>query len=481
MKRILAIAVFGIFLLAGTLAGCNKGNVVPQLEIPEREDTTEDMLRDSVYIYTYLLYLWQESLPMEFQTRRYPSAESLLGALKGYARNPQGDALDRFSFLDRSGTIDEEIQQGLAGSFGFDVRYNNETDLYVKKVDPQSPAAEAGLTRGWQILDINGNTNLSQSSMEQDNFSFLFGALDEQTISLRLRTPDGDEVARTLSRGSYRIQPILDSRVFDLGSKKVGYFAFDSFVSTSDLVGNPTYVRTQLNQLISQFEQVGVDELIVDLRYNGGGAVITADYLTNMLAPASIGNGLMYSYTFNQTLQDAGWDAVFAPEYFNKTNSLDLDRIYFLVTWSTASASELLINNLRPHMDVKLIGENATYGKPVGYFAWDVMGVDLYAVSFQTFNSVGYGDYFDGIPVNKVAFEDLTRDFGDPEESLIAEALHYARQGTFRPAATALQMGPAQIRGGRSLQLNRSLDNQAMKGMFDFRKGSLPIQKPASR
>lgn len=474
MRRFLTVALFGAFLLASTVAGCNKKNIVPDVQVPEKAESTEDLLRDSVYIYTYLLYLWQESLPIEFQTRRYPSAEGVLEALKGFARDPQGNAYDRFSFLDRSGTIDAEIQQGLAGSFGFDVRYNNETDLYVKKVDPESPAAAAGLARGWRILDINGNANLSQSSMEQDNFTFLFGALDAQTISLRLRKPDGEEVTRTLNRGSYRIQPILNSRIFDTGSKRVGYFAFDSFVSTSDLAGNPTYVRTQLNQLLGQFEDAGVDELIVDLRYNGGGAVITAEYLSNMLAPASVGNGLMYDYAYNQTLAQAGWSDVFVPENFNKTNGLDLSRIYFLVTWSTASASELLINNLRPHIDIKLIGEEATYGKPVGYFAWDVMGVDLYAVSFQTFNSTGFGDYFDGIPVDKVAYEDLTRDFGDPQENLIAEALHYASQGAFRPPAAALQMGPAQSRQARLPQLNRALDGQGRKEMFDFRRGNLP-------
>lgn len=474
MRRFLTIALFGAFLLAGALASCEKKNIVPEVEVPERADSAEDLLRDSVYMYTYLLYLWQESLPVQFQTRRYPSAEGVLEALKGFARDPQGNAYDRFSFLDRSGTIDAEIQQGLAGSFGFDVRYDNETDLYVKKVDPESPAASAGLARAWQILEINGNANLSQSSMEQDNFTFLFSALDAQSISLLLRTPDGQVLTRNINRGSYRIQPILNSRVFDVGSKRVGYFAFDSFVSTSDLAGSPTYVRNQLNQLLGQFETAGVDELIVDLRYNGGGAVITAEYLSNMLAPASVGTGLMYNYSYNQTLQQAGWNQVFVPEYFNKTNALDVDRIYFLVTGSTASASELLINNLRPHMEVKLIGENATYGKPVGYFAWDVMGVDLYAVSFQTFNSTGFGDYFDGMPVDKLAYDDLTRDFGDAEEDLIAEALYYARHGSFLPAAAAFRMGPAPSREASLPQLNRTLDERGTKDMFDFRRGNQP-------
>lgn len=465
-------------LFCGAMAGCTRETIMPVPERPVRGETDEDLLKDSVYVYTYTFYLWQDELPSSFPTRSYTSAEAVLETLKTYATDAQGDPYDRFSFLDRTGTIDAEIQQGMTGSFGLDVRYNNDTDLYVKKVDGDSPADAAGIKRGWQILEINGNSNLALANLEQDNFAFLFDALAGQTISLRLRRPDGEQVNVNLNRAGYRIQPILADEVYTVGAKKIGYFAFDSFVSTSDLNDNPTYVRTQLNQLFTQFEQQGISELIVDLRYNGGGAVITADYLSNMLAPASVGTGLMYSYKINDMLTSLGWGELFSPEYFNKTNNLNLQRVYFLVTESTASASELLINNLRPHMEVKLIGEHNTYGKPVGYFAWDILGVDLYAISFQTFNSTGFGDYFSGLPVDKVAYDDLTRDFGDMQESMIAEALYYARTGGFSATALDLQMNTRTRRSGIAVSdLNRALDRHAAKGMYSFKKGKeLPVK-----
>ena len=473
-KVFLAIGVF--MVVAG---GCREDSVMPQLERPEQEDSDEDLLKDSVYYYTYQFYLWQHDLPDWFadirgNTRRFNSADAVLESLKTYARDPKGDAIDRYSFLDRWGTVNAEIQQGLAGSFGFDVRFQNDTDLYIKKVDQGSPADQAGVKRGWQVLSINGRKDLSLASLEMDNFGFLFDALDERSIDVEFRKPDGNEVALRLGRGSYQLQPILASNVCTVGTKKIGYFAFDVFISTLSDFGRPTYVKTQLDQLMSRFEKEGVAELIVDLRYNGGGAVVTAEYLSNLLAPATVGNGLMYTNAVNPGLEDflrtRHVPIDFSPVHFQKTNHLDLDRIYFLVTEGTASASELLINNLKPHVPVLLIGEERTYGKPVGFFNWNIQGVDLYAVSFQTFNSAGDGDYFDGMAVDKLVYDDLTRDFGDPEEAMVAAALYYARYGNFPMGETGLQarVGKEQGRQSEGVLLNRRLDRRGMKGMYRF-------------
>jgi len=159
----------------------------------------------------------------------------------------------------------------------------------------------------------------------------------------------------------------------------------------------------------------------------------------------------------------------FSPVHFHKTNALNLRRIYFLVTEGTASASELLINNLTPHVDVKLIGEHRTYGKPVGFFNWNILGVDLYAVSFQTFNSVGYGNYFSGMEVDKLIYDDLTKDFGDVEEDMIAEALYYVRNGSFSDQQVSPQAKTA-VNGTktRTPSLNGVLDNRRNKGMYLF-------------
>src|SRR5690606_40853871 len=101
----------------------------------------------------------------------------------------------------------------MARSLGLDVRYQRDNELYVKKVDPQSPAHAAGIKRGWQILTINGNSDLSLASMQRDNFAFLFDALDGSAISLVLKKTNGEDVSVDLNRAQYQIQPILANHI----------------------------------------------------------------------------------------------------------------------------------------------------------------------------------------------------------------------------------------------------------------------------
>lgn len=428
--------------------------------------SSEGRLRDSVYYYTYYFYLWQDQLPGSFPTHNYRTADELLNALKGYAKNPKGQPIDRYSFLDREGTINQEIQQGYTGSFGFDIRYYTEEALYVKLVDEGSPAYQAGLRRGWQLTEVNGRRDLSLAAMELDDFEYLFRALfDAPTIQLKAKNPAGQEQSFTLQKAIYNIRPVLAHRIFDVGGQKVGYFAFNMFVTNQ-------LIRAQLDDIMNQFSAAGVKKLIIDLRYNGGGDVATANYISNMVAPASANNKLMNQYVINNILWSEGWGHfIFYPSYFNKTNTLDPDRIYFLVTNGTASASELLINNLTPYMDIKLVGDGNTYGKPVGYFGWDIMGVDLYAVSFQTLNANDFGDFFEGMPVDQFARDGLTRDFGDPLEEMTAQALYHVQHGSFQAAGNGLDMSATARRIAKDRSdLNQKLDHRSPKEMFDFRK-----------
>lgn len=435
------------------------------------EDSEEDLLKDSVYLYTYYVYLWQDALPGQFATRSYSAAEGVLEALKGYAKDPEGQPYDRFSFLDRQGSVSDEIEEGKLGNFGLDVRYHNENDLYIKRVYPNSPAGKAGIERGWKVEAINGQTQLDAASLEADNFAFLWDALEASSIELKLKKPGGEVVEKNLNRTTFRIEPILFDKVYDKGGKKVGYFVFDSFIATETLQGSDSYVKQQLDALFQDFSSAGVTEVIVDLRYNGGGAVATAEYLSNLLVPSS-GNGqAMYSYVFNDWLKEDGYDEIFAPVKFEKTNSLSPTRIYFLVTEGTASASELLINNLKPYVDVKLIGEDHTYGKPVGFFPITIFDVDLYAISFKTENADKQSDYFHGMEVDKSVSEDVRKNWGDEDESMLAQALHYAGSGQFL-AQIALQSSryPAQRVTSQVRRINRRLNTHTRHDMIDFRK-----------
>jgi C-terminal processing protease CtpA/Prc len=474
MKKTFFNNVGILFLLSSIfLFSCRKESPITPLEKPQRDLTTEDLLKDSVYLYTDYFYLWQDQLPSfgSFKPRNYKTAEEVLDALKSYAKDPNGKVLDRFSFLDRTGAVNESIQEGLSGSFGFDVRYNNETDLFIKLVYPNSSADKAGIKRGWQILEINGNKNLDLASFDADDFVFLNHALDASSINLKMKKEDGTEASIQLQRTNFQIKPILYDQIYTVGAKKVGYFVFESFVSTENSGGGDTYVKNDLKQVLTKFESQGVSEVIVDLRYNGGGAVVTAEYLSNMLVPLAANKKLMYSYKINKELEEDGWQEFFTPVDFEKSNSLNLNRIYFLVTaGSTASASELLINNLNPFIDTKLIGEERTYGKPVGFFPWEILKVDLYAVSFKTTNNIGYGDYFNGMPVDVNVGDDVSKNWGNTEEGMLKQALYYAENGFFLQPKT-LQAGRKSVISVDHMRtLNTKLDQKGNHDMFDFKK-----------
>lgn len=478
LKAIIAFCLSVVFLYS-----CRKDTPIGPVDKPERGTSMEDLLKDSVYSETYYLYLWQDQLPAygSMNPREFKTAEDLLENLKTYSKDHTGKQLDmNYSFLDRSGAVKESFEGGMSGSFGFDVRYNNDEDLYVKQVFSTSPAGQAGIKRGWQIMEINGNSKLDYATFEADNFNFLFNALDAPTIMLKLKNENGIVVEKNITRSNFQIQPVLHEEVYTVGAKKVGYFALESFISTRTLNGGETFMNAVFKAMISRFVNQGVSEMIVDLRYNGGGAVNAAEDLTNLLVPNSANGKLMYTSVINNVLaMDFLWREVIFPDVnVKKSNTLELNRIYFLVTESTASASELLINNLKPFMDVQLIGEERTYGKPVGFFAWSIMNVDLYAVSFETKNNKGEGGYYDGMEVNVDAYDDVSKNWGDPQENLIKQAIHHIETGSYLPNISLLAgMKPLKMMGTKN-NINAQLNKRGNSDMYIFGKEKGTARKP---
>ncbi len=252
--------------------------------------------------------------------------------------------------------------------------------------------------------------------------------------------------------------------------------------------------------------------MIVDLRYNGGGYVSTATQIINILGPAAQTGNTMYTSYYNAYLQglttaqrkasilakqpitdDAGklqpfkggvndTYATYADlnysstsadniEKFAKSGALNLSRVYFIVTNATASASELTINSLKPVMDVKLIG-TTTYGKPVGFFPIKIDKVDMYIPEFETKNQTGTGGYYAGLTVDKEAFEDLTKAWGDESETLLSYALLYAKTGSFvTTAAKTSSLSaqsttmPTRLSVAELNLVSETLDQNSFKGM----------------
>lgn len=501
MKRIIYIIPI---LILGIL-GCKKSDAPFETDteiLSNWNYSAEAYLKDSTLYFTKLLSLWQEniiptnvndivdSVKVRDITKNYNKAEDVLAYLISLTpKDDSGTPYDRFSFLDRQGVVNEEIQNARSTSYGMYVMYlqtaesardNNNALLYVRMVDLNSNAYQAGLRRGDRILSINGNTKYDYNTQIAQNFKGIYDALNSESMTVRWKKPSGEEFEKKLNSVQYSINPILTSWVKDIDNNKVGYFAYSSFLSITDNQNIPTSQKTLLQNLFTSFETQGVKHLIVDLRYNSGGATMTAEYLANKIVPSSATDKRMYYYKLNPFVQQELGDQFPAVD-FKKDGNLALTKVYFLVTNSTASASELLINSLRPYMDVQIIGSESTYGKPVGYWGIPIgkkaAHGDIYVVSFQTFNSASFGDYFNGFAPNKVAREDFLKDFGDVEEGFIAEALHHIKNGSYSSAGRSAIAAKDLPRVNNTNLIKSINSNKASDlGMFKFSNETIRLK-----
>lgn len=420
------------------LGACKKDHgdpVTPITGNPSGKATSND----SMYFMFKDIYLWTDAVPdsATFRPNSYTDRKAMFDDLIAYKKN-NGTNMDRYSFVDR-GAVAGEIGEGIAGDFGFDVNYNTNTDLRIIYVYEGSPAYQKGIRRAWQITAINGDSRISYDGDDGPNVARVINAIyNSSAVTLTLKKPDGSSVDITVNSGNYNINPILYSKVYTLGGKKIGYFVFNQFI---DL----TKIKTRIDAVIDTFKKYNVTDLIVDFRYNGGGSVETAEYLANLFVPSSVGNNLMYKETFNANIANKQysnylrakipgynytWGQVFedfvdeATINFSKQKNLEVSNLVFIGTWYTASASELVINVLKPYMsNLKLVG-STTYGKPVGFIGIPVGGWDMYAVSMWSKNSQGQGDYFGGFtPDGGEVFDDYTKDWGNTGDILLRKAL----------------------------------------------------------
>ncbi len=478
--------LYAALILAGSLAfsSCQK-SISDEPGNPTDTTTTppsmSDLLKDSIYLFTKEVYLWHEVLPSYdvFNPRQFKAATDLeaaqneMDALRAYEPN------DRYSFV----TTKEEsdgLQTGSDKDLGFNilpayadlVAPLDSVRWYVEYVYKNSPAGKAGIQRSWYINKING-TQISNDKASIDILNeIFFGATT--SASFEFIAP-GDSIANiNLSKSSYIANSVLYQSVLSDGTNKVGYFVFNQFF------GQPS--RDELANVFNFFQSSGITDLVVDLRYNHGGSTETQDTLANLIAPLAANNQKMYQYIYNDSLQAGNFpllklkgfpddNTLFKPENwtvtYEKAGSLNLPRVFFIVSRESASASELLINNLRPYMDVKLVGDT-TYGKPVGFFPIDIYDYSIYPISFKTVNSAGSADYYDGFAPDKLMADGIWYNWGDTQEYCLATALNYISTGSFGRKAN---LSDAKTRQMYSLQKQlepgrKKIAQNKFSGMF---------------
>lgn len=462
------------FLLSAVFSCKKESPLRPDLA----ERTQTQLLKDSIFHYFNLYSLWSANQPLVDKdvfvfTDRYESANDVLDALKkttpfnaGYQTN-----IDRFSYLQTGNEGNSTIgSPGTAQGFGIFATIGavNSTLAYpvINLVTGGSAAAKAGIKRSDVILAVDefqdcsipvtcddSGCRISDENIRQAVTNRLLTAFQQSSMKIRLRHADLTESTVTINAIPFEIDPVLQHQVLVYPAKSVGYLALSSFEEL-----NPDkQARRSIDQAFVNFEDQNISDLILDLRYNNGGHISAATYIANKIANTDADKALMYKYTINAylTKQATAGDKQFDPVYFNINGKLKLNTVYFLVSNVTASASELLINILKPYMNVVLIADRqGTFGKPVGYFRQQIMGNnDLYVASFKLSNSRGETDYWNGMVADQQNVTDyIFKDFGDPTENMMAAALKQSVGAN--PASSRLSYKTSRNSGEKKFKLS---------------------------
>ncbi|HOW51154.1 MAG TPA: S41 family peptidase [bacterium] len=388
--------------------------------IPEKKPSLDACSVEEVNLWIldtmWDMYLWYDHLATDIDFRGFAEPGDFLNTLK------YPDA-DHFSYISKKEDHDN-YYSGKYYGFGFSFRKLPDYVVYVTMVYPGSPADEGGMRRGQRIVAIDGKT---VQEIEDQN---LWGSVtsrpeDEKEIPIEYVVEEnGEQKTLTLYADDVTTPSILKTATLDAGEKKVGYLMLKSFINSTN---------GELDAAFTKFKADGVTELVVDLRYNGGGLLNGSEHLASLITGGELKDKLFTRLTYNDKHQDYNSDYNFK----DHSQSLGLQKVVFIATGGTASASEVVINGLKSYIEVAIIGDT-TYGKPVGMNPMEHCDYTLVPITFKLANSEGYGDYYDGLPADCAAADDVTHDFGDPLEESLAAALAYLNDKSC-PAAPVMQ------------------------------------------
>jgi len=393
-----------VLLILATLLSCKGDPKTPETLPP----VNCDLLSQNQYVFDLMkdFYFWYGEVP-EVDPSQFSSPEELLETLK-------------FSPLDRfSGVSDQQTQalflgQGKFIGIGLRLKSDEADRLFVAFEFSGSPAAQAGIVRGTEIIAINGN--LVSTLLTGDDFDNAWGDTSVgTTATLDILLPGASStISTTLTREVVTIDStqIVDTFI-DPNDVKFGYLLFTNFFGGSAST-------TPLSNAFSFFKNEDIDELILDLRYNGGGAVPTAVHLGSLIGGTKTAGSIFAKTIYSDRYSRFNTNTFFS----NKFGSLSLDRIYVITSPATCSASEMLINSLRPHIEVITIGDT-TCGKPVGSNPQNFCDKTINAINFEFRNSLDQGEFFDGLPASCASVDDLSQALGAQQDNAVAIASYY--------------------------------------------------------
>lgn len=413
-------------------------------------------INDFVYKALNAVYLYKAEIPA-LADNRFNSNQDYANYLDNYTSPEelfesliyQREVVDRFSILRKDGIALLQQLNGTFKSNGLEFNLYREPGKsnmvfgIVRLVLNNSPASKKGLQRG-QIFNAIDNVPMTvdnySSLLAPDTYTLNFATYNtKNTPETSDDTIESTDQSVTLTKEVYNENPVYLTKILNINGIKIGYLLYNGF--TADY-------NAQLNQAFAELKAGNVQQLVLDLRYNGGGSINSALLLGSMITGQF--NGEVFSkLVYNQQLQNENTDYIFTSKLNNNTplNSLNLNKLYVLTTNGTASASELIINSLKAYIDVVQIGINTT-GKtqasvPIfdspDFGPNDINPVHNYVMLPLVANSIN--KYNDLVPptglVPDIEIKENPANFailGDPEEPLLAAAINEIT-GLSRPFA----------------------------------------------
>ncbi len=416
--------------------------------------------------YTNDTYLWYDEVT-DRDPGLYNDPLTYFDLLTTTALTPSGQPKDKFHFTYDSDEWYQLSQSGVSAGFGITWAFISSSPprkLVIAYTEPNSPATNIAvpLARGADVLAIDGVDVRNGNDVDTLNAGLFPGVGEQHTFTvLDLGSATPRDV--TMTAVNITSAPVQNTQVISTPTGEVGYMTFNDHISTAEQA-----LIDAVTQLNAHNGGAGIDDLVLDLRYNGGGWLDIASELAYMIAGTVPTAGQIFDeLTFNdkhpatdpvtgQALSPTPFHTTAMGAPFNGTSgqalpTLDLPRVYVLTGNGTCSASEAIMNGLRGvGVEVIQIG-STTCGKPYGFYPTDNCGTTYFTIQFKGSNALGFGDYSDGFsPTNAAGAgedlpgcsvaDDFTRALGDQTESRLATALAY-RDGQACPAATGVAPG----------------------------------------
>jgi C-terminal processing protease CtpA/Prc len=434
---------------------------------PEPEDTVNTWIEETMRRH----YLWEDEIPekkhLDLSQEAEPFFFSLLTKKDGKTRSNESHYY--YSSINKKSQSSKSYQ-GEGYSFGFEFQYYiitslNKYALLTLYVLPGSPAERAGLKRGDWIMEINAGPVPGDGTSLME----LLDTTSPVTVSFGVTTElkQGAELSvKTLTAEPVTDNPVFLHKIIPYKNRRIAYLVYNHFTSGPTEDYSDEQFNNSLREAFKWFKNEAPDAFILDLRYNGGGLVSSAQLLATMLAPESALNDVFCNLTYNgQRGSHADNSLKLNPTYMQQGPggaNLDLRTLYVITSSWTASASEAVINGLRPYMDVILIGEQ-TEGKNVGSLTFDDDRYEweLHPIVSRLSNKDGFSDYETGFPPQVPCNESAAKvyyDLGDEREYMLQEVLAYITGTRSSNAAlrTAAEQPAGRILLGSSLERKKT-------------------------